>query len=153
MDIRRSLPIPILWALSLSGVCVLFVIIAIGCMTHYEALYEEMKVKEETKNINYAVQSEYLHSPEAKLLEYIYDEANWSDQVYGSIRNSPLVLSNSSGTTDDLTLTLIGSSESFFTWYNELHEMIPCQIYIESIVVTGTSISFRCHITPITKGI
>lgn len=124
-----------------------------GIISYYDESYEQVETYIERANINHAIKVDYLQSPEVKLIEQIYSDESWSDRVYASIRNSPLVLISSVGTAEELRITLVGSSERFFFWYNDIHESIPSHIEIESIVATGDSISFQCKITPMTKGI
>ncbi|WP_321062304.1 hypothetical protein [Veillonella caviae] len=91
----------------------------------------------------------YLHSKEKILVDSLINNDDWSESVYQSIGSEPLVVSHSEINNDKLVITLIGTSMSFFAWYNKVNKLVKnCSIRIISINTQGSSIYITCEVKP-----
>ena len=96
------------------------------------------------ENIEYyqvetTVKEQFLSSHTYELISSLLLHEYWVDDIYQSINHD-----------DVLDLTLVGTSQSFLSWYNMVQQKIKyCHIQIMSIDTKGDSIFFTCKVTPL----
>lgn len=107
------------------------------------------------ENIEYyqletTVKQQFLSSHKYELISSLLLHEYWVDDIYQSINREPLIITRSSHHDDVLDLTLVGTSQSFLSWYNMVQQKIKyCHIHIISIDTKGDSIFFTCKVTPL----
>ena len=93
---------------------------------------------------------EFLSSHTYELISSLLLHEYWVDDIYQSINREPLIITSSYHHDDALDLTLVGTSQSFLSWYNMVQQKIKyCHIQIISIDTKGDSIFFTCKVTPL----
>lgn len=96
------------------------------------------------------VEQQFLSSHTYELISSLLLHDYWVDDIYQSINRDPLIITTSSRHDDVLELTLVGTSQSFLSWYNKVQQDIKhCRIQIVSVDTKGNSIFFTCKITPL----
>lgn len=111
-----------------------------------EALVDEI----EYYQLETTVEQQFLSSHTYELISSLLLHDYWVDDIYQSINRDPLIITTSSRHDDVLELTLVGTSQSFLSWYNRVQQDIKhCRIQIVSVDTKGNSIFFTCKITPL----
>ena len=111
-----------------------------------EALVDEI----EYYQLETTVEQQFLSSHTYELISSLLLHDYWVDDIYQSINRDPLIITTSSRHDDVLELTLVGTSQSFLSWYNKVQQDIKhCRIQIVSVDTKGNSIFFTCKITPL----
>lgn len=129
------------------------IIVAIFSLWIHRYYIEQCKIVSE--NIEYyqletTVQEQFLSSHTYELISSLLLHEYWVDDIYQSINREPLIITSSSHHDDVLDLTLVGTSQSFLSWYNMVQQKIKyCHIQIMSIDTKGNSIFFTCKVTPL----
>ena len=96
------------------------------------------------------MEQQFLSSHTYELISSLLLHDYWVDDIYQSINRDPLIITTSSRHDDVLDLTLVGTSQSFLSWYNRVQQDIKhCRIQIVSVDTKGNSIFFTCKITPL----
>jgi len=91
------------------------------------------------ENIEYyqletTVKEQFLSSHTYELISSLLLHEYWVDDIYQSINREPLIITSSYHHDDALDLTLVGTSQSFLSWYNMVQQKIKyCHIQIISI--------------------
>lgn len=129
------------------------IIVAIFSLWIHRYYVEQCKiVSENIENyqLETTVQEQFLSSDTYKLISSLLVHEYWVDDIYQSINREPLIITSSSHHDDVLDLTLVGTSQSFLSWYNMVQQKIKyCHIQIMSIDTKGNSIFFTCKVTPL----
>lgn len=134
------------------GLSVISMLMIIGSIIGYSYI-RNYKTTIESDIVDYQamiqVKDIYLHSKEKILVDSLINNDDWSESVYQSIGSEPLVVSHSEINNDKLVITLIGTSMSFFAWYNKVNKLVKnCSIRIISINTQGSSIYITCEVKP-----
>lgn len=109
-----------------------------------EALVDEI----EYYQLETTVKQQFLSSHTYELISSLLLHEYWVDDIYQSINRDPLIITTSSRHDDVLELTLVGTSQSFLSWYNRVQQDIKhCRIQIVSVDTKGNSIFFTCKVT------
>ena len=129
------------------------IIVAIFSLWIHRYYIEQCKiVSENIENyqLETTVQEQFLSSDIYKLISSLLVHEYWEDDIYESINREPLVINSSSRHDNILDITIVGSSQSFLSWFNTVEQKLKyCHIQIISVDTKGNSIFFRCKITPL----
>ena len=133
--------------------CSIGVMIAITSLVTYRYYREQCETlaeKIEYYQMETTVKEQFLSSQTDELISSLMLHEYWVDDIYQSINREPLIITSSSHHDDALDLTLVGTSQSFLSWYNMVQQKIKyCHIQIMSIDTKGNSIFFTCKVTPL----
>ena len=117
---------------------------------YYTEQYEAVVENIEYYQLETTVKEQFLSSHTCELISSLLLHEYWVDDIYQSINREPLIITSSSHHDDALDLTLVGTSQSFLSWYNMVQQKIKyCHIQIMSIDRKGNSIFFTCKVTPL----
>ena len=133
--------------------CSISIIIAFSSLwisRYYIEQYEAVVENIEYYQLETTVKEQFLSSHTYELISSLLLHEYWVDDIYQSINIEPLIITSSSHHDDVLDLTLVGTSQSFLSWYNMVQQKIKyCHIQIISIDTKGDSIFFTCKVTPL----
>ena len=125
-------------------------ITSLGIYRYYREQCETLAEKIEYYQMETTVKQQFLSSQTYELISSLMLHEYWVDDIYQSINIEPLIITSSSHHDDVLDLTLVGTSQSFLSWYNMVQQKIKyCHIQIISIDTKGDSIFFTCKVTPL----
>lgn len=125
-------------------------ITSLGIYRYYREQCETLAEKIEYYQMETTVKEQFLSSQTYELISSLMLHEYWVDDIYQSINRESLIITSSSHHDDALDLTLVGTSQSFLSWYNMVQQKIKyCHIQIMSIDTKGNSIFFTCKVTPL----
>lgn len=131
--------------------CSISIIIGLSSFWIYEYYTEQceaLRNKIEYYQMETIVQQQFLSSPTYELISSLLIHEYWEDDIYQSINREPLVIVSSSRSDDGIDMTVVGTSQSFLSWYNTVQQHLSyCDVHIISVETKGNSISFRCKVT------
>ena len=133
--------------------CSISIMIAFSSLWIYRYYIEQCETlvdEIEYYQLETTVKQQFLSSHTYELISSLLLHEYWVDDIYQSINSEPLIIMTSSRHDDVLDLTLVGTSQSFLSWYNRVQQKMKyCHIQIMSIDTKGNSIFFTCKVTPL----
>ena len=78
----------------------------------------------ENYQLETTVQEQFLSSDTYKLISSLLVHEYWEDDIYESINREPLVINSSSRHDNILDITIVGSSQSFLSWFNTVEQKL-----------------------------
>lgn len=125
-------------------------ITSLGIYRYYREQCETLAEKIEYYQMETIVKEQFLSSQTYELISSLMVQEYWVDDIYQSINREPLIITSSSRHDDVLDITLVGTSQSFLSWYNMVQQKLKyCHIQIMSVDTKGNSIFFTCKVTPL----
>lgn len=125
-------------------------ITSLGIYRYYREQCETLAEKIEYYQMETIVKEQFLSSQTYELISSLMLHEYWVDDIYQSINREPLIITSSSRHDDVLDITLVGTSQSFLSWYNMVQQKLKyCHIQIMSVDTKGNSIFFTCKVTPL----
>ena len=125
-------------------------ITSLGIYRYYREQCETLAEKIEYYQMETIVKDQFLSSQTYELISSLMVYEYWVDDIYQSINREPLIITSSSRHDDVLDITLVGTSQSFLSWYNMVQQQLKyCHIQIMSVDTKGNSIFFTCKVTPL----
>ena len=132
------------------SISVMIAITSLGIYRYYREQCETLAEKIEYYQMETTVKEQFLSSQTYELISSLMLHEYWVDDIYQSINREPLIITSSSRHDDVLDITLVGTSQSFLSWYNMVQEKLKyCHIQIMSVDTKGNSIFFTCKVTPL----
>ena len=109
-------------------------ITSLGIYRYYTEQCEAVVENIEYYQMETTVKQQFLSSQTYELISSLMLHEYWVDDIYQSINREPLIITSSSHHDDVLDITLVGTSQSFLSWYNMVQQKIKyCHIQIISI--------------------
>ena len=113
----------------------------------------QLKERQENYVIKMHVESDYIVSKEAKLLESFtqnkVSNTSSNTSVFDSLQGEPLMIVSTDEHEGVLELTVLGSTERLINWINTVDEKEPSRrIEIEDIERKGNVVYVHCAVKP-----
>ena len=150
MDIQNSTTPNLRKIVLACSIGVMIAITSLGIYRYYREQCETLAEKIEYYQMETIVKEQFLSSQTYELISSLMVQEYWVDDIYQSINREPLIITSSSRHDDVLDITLVGTSQSFLSWYNMVQQKLKyCHIQIMSVDTKGNSIFFTCKVTPL----
>ena len=150
MDIQNSTTPNLRKIVLACSIGVMIAITSLGIYRYYREQCETLAEKIEYYQMETIVKEQFLSSQTYELISSLMVYEYWVDDIYQSINREPLIITSSSRHDDVLDITLVGTSQSFLSWYNMVQQKLKyCHIQIISVDTKGNSIFFTCKVTPL----
>ena len=134
------------------------IIISISLYGYISLDHKATHLKERQENyvIQMQVESDYIVSKEAKLLESFkqnkVSNTSSNTSVFDSLQGEPLMIVSTDEHEGVLELTVLGSTERLINWINTVDEKEPSRrIEIEDIERKGNVVYVHCAVKPIMR--
>ena len=122
-------------------------ITSLGIYRYYREQCETLAEKIEYYQMETIVKEQFLSSQTYELISSLMVHEYWVDDIYQSINREPLIITSSSRHDDVLDITLLGTSQSFLSWYNLVQQKLKyCHIQIISVETKGNSIFLHARL-------
>lgn len=113
----------------------------------------QLKERQENYVIKMHVESDYIVSKEAKLLESFtqnkVSNTSSNTSIFDSLQGEPLMIVSTDEHEGVLELTVLGSTERLINWINTVDEKEPSRrIEIEDIERKGNVVYVHCAVKP-----
>ena len=123
-----------------------------GCISLNQKV-TQLKERQENYVIKLHVESDYIVSKEAKLLESFtqnkVSNTSSNTSVFDSLQGEPLMIVSTDEHEGVLELTVLGSTERLINWINTVDEKEPSRrIEIEDIERKGNVVYVHCAVKP-----